>query len=75
MATQQTAYFGLGFVVTLILAIIYPTNWICGFITRIQRKNYLMAVLQFFFCFVFYWIDLISIIVNKDLKWLAESKD
>jgi hypothetical protein len=31
----------------------------------------LMAVLNIFFCPIFYFIDLISIIVNKDLEWLA----
>jgi hypothetical protein len=30
-----------------------------------------LAVLNFFLCPIFWIIDLISIILNKDLEWLA----
>jgi len=67
----QKAYFGLDWIISLILAIIPITNWILGIVTRLDRKNLLMAVLNFIFSPIFYVVDLISIIVNKDLKWLA----
>ncbi|MDR1917509.1 MAG: hypothetical protein LBQ05_00805 [Christensenellaceae bacterium] len=67
----QKAYFGLSWVLSLILAIIPITNIILGIVVRIQREKYLMAVLNVFLCPVFYFIDLISIIANKDLEWLA----
>lgn len=67
----QKAYFGLNWLVSLILAIIPLTNIIFGIITRIQRDKILLAVLNFFLCPIFWIIDLISIILNKDLEWLA----
>ena len=66
----QKAYLGLDWIVSLILAIIPFTNIVLGIITRIQRGNILMAVLNFFLAFIWYWVDLVSIILNKDLKWL-----
>ena len=67
----KKAYLGLDWIVSLILAIFPLTNIILGIVTRVQRDNILMAVLNFILCPIFYLVDLISIIVNKDLKWLA----
>ena len=67
----KKAYFGLGWLISIILAIIPITNIICGIITRLERGKILMAILNFFLFFIFYWVDLISIILNKDIKWLA----
>ena len=67
----KNAYFGLGWIVSLVLAIIPITNIVCGIVTRLDRKNPIMAVLNFFLCFIFYWVDLVSMILHKDLKWLA----
>ena len=67
----QKAYFGLNWVVSIILAIIPITNIIFGIIIRIQRDKILLAVLNFLLCPLFFIIDLISIIANKDLEWLA----
>jgi len=72
MARGQRAYLGLSWIVSLILAIIPFTNIILGIITRIQRGEIILAILNFFLAFIFYWVDLISIIVNKDLKWLVK---
>ena len=70
----KKAYLGLDWIVSLILAIIPITNIVLGIVTRLERntggKAILLAVLNFFLCFVFYWVDLVSIIVNKDIKWL-----
>lgn len=72
MATsKQKAYFGLSWVVSLILAIIPFTNWICGLVTRAMRGAWLGFVLQLIFSPVFWIIDLVTIIVNKDLTILA----
>jgi hypothetical protein len=68
----KKAYFGLDWIVSLILAIIPITNIVCGIVERVQRGQILLAVLNFFLFFVFYWVDLISIAVNKDLKWLVK---
>ncbi|MDR0975759.1 MAG: hypothetical protein LBM01_02250 [Christensenellaceae bacterium] len=64
------AYLGLDWIVSLILAIIPITNIILGIVTRVQRESILLAILNFFLCPLFYILDLVSIIVNKDIKWL-----
>ena len=64
-------YFGLGWAVCLILAIIPFTSVICGAITRIQRGNILGAILNLIVCPVFYLIDLVTMIINKDITVLA----
>ena len=71
MAKKEKAYLGLPWLISLILAIIPFTNIIGGIITRLQRGNLLMAVLNFFLFFIWYWVDLVSMILNRDIKWLA----
>lgn len=67
---SSRAYFGLGWIISLILAIL-PTNVICGVITRAMRGNILGLILNLIFCPVFYIIDLVTIIISKDLTVLA----
>ena len=69
--SKQKAYLGLDWIISLIIAIIPFTNIIGGIITRLQRGNLVMAVLNFFLFFIFYWVDLVSMILHKDLKWLV----
>ena len=68
--SSQKAYFGLDWIISLILAIL-PTNVICGIITRIMRQNWLGLILNIVLAPIFYIVDLITIIVNKDLTVLA----
>lgn len=68
---MQKAYLGLSWLVSLILAIIPVTNIVLGIVTRIQRGNILGAVLNIFLCPIFYIIDLITIILCKDVVVLA----
>ena len=71
MAKHSKAYFGLGWVVSLILALIPFTSVLCGIITRVQRGQILGAILNFVVCPVFYIIDIVTMIVNKDITVLA----
>lgn len=71
MAKGGKAYFGLGYIVSLILAIFPVTSVICGLITRIQRGQILGAILNVVIAPVFYLIDLVTMIVNKDITVLA----
>lgn len=58
-------YFGLSRLVSLILAIIPITSWICGIITRVQDGKIVAAIIRFFFGFTIIWIlDLIFMIVD-----------
>ena len=68
---MQKAYFGLGWIISVVLAIIPITNIIGGILTRFKRESFIMAILNFFLFFIFYWVDLVSIILNKDLEWLV----
>ena len=64
-------YFGLDWIICLVLAIIPVTSVICGIITRVQRGNILGAILNFVVCPVFWVIDLVTMILNKDITILA----
>ena len=64
-------YLGLDWVVCLILAIIPVTSVIFGIITRVQRGAWLGAVLNFILCPLFWIVDLITMIVKKDITFLA----
>ncbi len=70
MASNK-AYFGLDWIISLILAIIPFTNIILGIITRAMRGNIVGLILNIILCPIFYIIDLVTIIVNKDLTVLA----
>jgi len=63
-------YFGLGYVLSIILAIIPVTNLIFGIISRIEKKKVLHAVLNILVFPLFYVVDLVSIILNNKLKYL-----
>jgi len=71
MAKNEKAYLGLDWIISVILAIIPITNIIGGIVTRVQRGSLIMAILNFFLFFIWYWVDLVSMILNKDLKWLV----
>jgi len=71
MAKKQKPYFGQKRIVTLILAIFPLTNIVLGIIIRITRDNLLGAVLNFFLAPFFWIIDLVTIILYKDLIVLA----
>lgn len=68
MATKKGDYFGLTYIVSLILAIIPITSWLCGIITRIQDGKIVAAIIRIFFGFNIIWIcDLILMIFSKHI--------
>ena len=70
MASKKS-YFGLDWIVCLILAIIPVTNIICGIITRGQRGKWLGFILNIVLFPLFYLVDLITMIVKRDITFLA----
>ena len=59
-------YFGLSYIVSLILAIIPVTSWICGFITRFQDGKIIAGIIRLVFGWNIIWIlDLICMIFSK----------
>ncbi len=64
---------GLPWLVNLILAIIPVTSWILGGITRIMRGHWIMGILQLLLIgeIIFFFVDLVTIILSKDLRIFA----
>lgn len=73
MASRKStkAYFGLSYIISLILAIIPFTSWILGIATRFSRGNILGGILNIPFGFIFWIIDLVTMITSKDVTVLA----
>ena len=71
MAKGGKGYFGLNWVVSIILAIIPITNLIFGIIIRAKNGNILGLVLNIILCPIFYIVDLVTIIVSNKLLFLA----
>lgn len=66
MASRQD-YFGLDWIVSLILAIIPFTAWICGVITRFQEGKIVAGVIRIFGGWLIWVLDLIFMIMNKSI--------
>ena len=65
---KKSDYFGLGYVVSLILAIIPATAWICGAITRLSEGKIVAGLIRLIFGFNIVWIcDLVLMIVSKHI--------
>ena len=64
---KKSDYFGLGYVVSLILAIIPFTAWICGIITRFQDGKIIAGIIRIFGGFIIWVVDLVMMIVNKHI--------
>ena len=60
-------YFGLDYIVSLILAIIPITSWICGIITRIQEGKIVAGIIRIFLGWITWILDLIFMILNKEI--------
>ena len=68
MAKKQKAYFGLSYIVSLILTIIPITSLICGVIKRIQDGCIIAAILRILLGWNIIWIlDIIFMILKKDI--------
>lgn len=65
---KKSDYFGLGYLISVILAIIPVTSWICGAITRLQEGNVVAFLIRIIFGFNIVWIlDLIFMALNKKI--------
>ena len=69
MAKKNTKpYFGLGRLISIILAIIPVTSLICGIVTAIQNKSWLWAIVRIFLGWnIFYIIDLLTVVFADKL--------
>ncbi len=68
MAKKSKDYFGLDYIISLILAIIPVTSWICGFVTRFQEGKIVAGLIRLIFGWNIIWIlDLIFMIIKGQI--------
>ena len=68
MAKRSKDYFGLDYIVSLILAIILITSWICGFVTRFQEGKIVAGLIRLIFGWNIIWIlDIIFMIMQGQI--------
>ncbi len=68
MATKKSDYFGLSYIVSLILAIIPVTAWICGAVTRFMEGKIVAGLIRLIFGFTIVWIcDIIFMALQKHI--------
>jgi hypothetical protein len=66
--TSKNDYFGLGYLISLVLAIIPLTCWICGVITRFNEGKIVSALIRVFLGFNVIWIlDIVYIVSNGSI--------
>lgn len=65
---KSSDYFGLGYIVSIILAIIPVTAWILGALTRFSEGKIVAGIIRLVFGFTLVWIvDLIMMILSKHI--------
>ena len=65
---RKSDYFGLSYLVSVILAIIPVTSCICGAITRIAEGKILAGILRIILGWNIIWIvDLVLMIISKHI--------
>lgn len=64
MAKSSKDYFGLGRLVSIILAIIPVTAWLLGVITRFQEGKIVAGIIRIFGGWLIWVLDLVCMILN-----------
>ena len=65
---SKSDYFGLSWIVSVILAIIPVTAWVCGFVTRFMEGKIVAGLIRLIFGWNIIWIlDLVFMILNKHI--------
>lgn len=67
MATKKGDYFGLSYIVSLILAIIPFTAWICGMVTRFSEGKIVAGIIRIFGGWLIWVLDLFCMIFSKHI--------
>ena len=70
---KKTDYFGLDYIVSLILAIIPFTSWLCGALTRFQEGKYVAAILRLLLGWnIIYILDIVFMVMKKEIFRLLD---
>ena len=68
MAGKGKDYFGLSYIVSVILAIIPITSWVLGWLTRFSEGKIVAGILRLLLGWNIIWIcDIICMIINKQI--------
>lgn len=67
MAKKASDYFGLSYIVSLILAIIPFTAWLLGVVTRFQEGKIIAGVIRIFGGWLIWVLDLVFMITRKSI--------
>lgn len=67
MAKKVSDYFGLGYIVSLILAIIPFTAWLLGVVTRFKEGKIVAGVIRIFGGWLIWVLDLVFMITRKSI--------
>lgn len=67
MAKGNKDYFGLSWIVSLILAIIPVTAWILGMITRFKEGKIVSGIIRIFGGWIIWVLDLICMIFSHHI--------
>ena len=70
MAKGTKTYLGTGWIVSLLLSIFF--GWVFAFIHRLLNGHIISAILALpiLFGFIFWIVDLVSLIATKKISWL-----
>lgn len=70
---KKSEYFGLDRLISLILAIIPFTSWICGALTRFQEGKYVAAILRLVLGWNIIWaVDLVLMVLHGHIWRLLD---
>lgn len=64
---KKSDYFGLGYIVSIILAIIPFTAWILGVVTRFKEGKVVAGIIRIFGGWLIWVLDLIFMITSKHI--------
>lgn len=67
MAKKSSDYFGLGRLVSLILAIIPFTAWLLGVVIRFQEGKIVAGIIRIFGGWLIWVLDLVCMITQKHI--------
>lgn len=69
----KSDYFGLDRLISIILAIIPFTSWICGVVTRISEGKIIAGILRIFFGWLTWIPDIILMVLNGKILRLLNA--
>ena len=67
MTKGKKDYFGLSYIVSLILAIIPVTAWILGVVTRFSEGKIVAGIIRIFGGWLIWLVDLVMMITKKSI--------